>query len=124
MYVCVCLCVRGKQAAALFVKSVVIEGFFPPWETAFVHIVQTLLLHRVVIIEEAVLSIVRCTINRARERSGTTCFIFVKTVDWYNETDIRDSVTVTLSEREDPGARNFRGWLPSPSDDASGDKNE
>lgn len=45
-------------------------------------------------------------------------------VDWYNETDIRDSVTVTLSEREDPGARNFRGWLPSPSDDASGDKNE
>ena len=80
--VCVCLCVRGKQAAALFVKSVVIEGFFPPWETAFVHIVQTLLLHRVVIIEEAVLSIVRCTINRARERSGTTCFIFVKTALW------------------------------------------
>ena len=43
-------------------------------------------------------------------------------VDWYNESDIRGSVTVTLSEREDPGARGFRGWLPSPSDDASGDK--
>ena len=81
--VCVCVslsvCVRGKQAAAsLIVKSVVIEGFFPPWETAFVHIVQTL-LHRAVIIEEAVLSIVRCTISLARERSGTTWFTFVKT---------------------------------------------
>ena len=45
-------------------------------------------------------------------------------VDWYNESDIRGSVTVTVSEREDPGARGFRGWLPSPSDDASGDGNE